>query len=222
MEQRFKAAVFDLDGTLLDTSAGVLASVRYTIDHFGLRPLEEEQLKKFIGPPIQDSFAKVYGLEGDILQEIATVFRNRYKESDLLKAVPYDGIYDVFERLIESGIKPAIATYKRQDYATEILVYFGFDKYTDIMYGADHENRLKKNDIIRNAIFDAGVAKPGEAVMVGDSDNDAIGAKTLGVMFIGVTYGFGFHTTEDVEKFPNIGVARTTDEISYLINKGRI
>lgn len=220
MEQRFKAAVFDLDGTLLDTSEGVLASVRYTINYFGFKPLAEEQLRNFIGPPIQDSFAKAYGLEGNVLQEIATVFRNRYKEADLLKAVPYDGIYDVFERLTENGIKSAIATYKRQDYATEILVHFGFDKYTNIMYGADHENKLKKNDIIRNAISDAGVTAPEEAVMVGDSDNDAIGAKSLGVKFIGVTYGFGFHTAADVEKYPNIGVARTTNEISRVMIEG--
>lgn len=220
MEQQFKAAVFDLDGTLLDTSAGVLASVRYTIDHFGFRALTEEELRRFIGPPIQDSFARTYGLEGDILQKIATVFRKRYKETDLLKAVPYAGIYDVFERLIDNGIKPAVATYKRQDYATEILVHFGFDKYTDIMYGADHENKLKKSDIIRNAIYDAGVMNPAEAVMIGDTDNDALGAKLLDMKFIGVTYGFGFHTTADVEKFPNIGAARTADEISRLIIAG--
>ncbi len=217
MEQRFKAAVFDLDGTLLDTSAGVLSSVRYTITHFGLMMPREEQLKSFIGPPIQDSFAKMYGLDGDILQEIATVFRNRYKEKDLLKAVPYKGIYEVFETLIEYGIKPAIATYKRQDYATEILVHFGFDRYTNIMYGVDHENRLKKNDIIQKAMHDAGVECPGDAVMVGDSDNDAVGAELLGVKFIGVTYGFGFHTAADVEKFSHIGTARTTQEIVQLI-----
>lgn len=220
MEQQFKAAVFDLDGTLLDTSAGVLASVRYTIDHFGFRALTEEELRRFIGPPIQDSFARTYGLEGDILQKIATVFRKRYKETDLLKAVPYAGIYDVFERLIDNGIKPAVATYKRQDYAAEILVHFGFDKYTDIMYGADHENKLKKSDIIRNAIYDAGVMNPAEAVMIGDTDNDALGAKLLDMKFIGVTYGFGFQTTADVEKFPNIGAARTADEISRLIITG--
>lgn len=217
MGRRFKVAVFDLDGTLLDTSEGVLASVRYTIDYFGFAPLKDEQLKCFIGPPIQDSFAKTYGLKGNVLQEIATVFRSRYREADLFKAVPYEGIYDVFERLVENGIKPAIATYKRQDYATEILVHFGFDRYTDIMYGADHENRLKKNDIILRAIRDAGVVNPLEAVMVGDSDNDAVGAQLLGVKFIGVTYGFGFHTLSDVQRFPHIGSARETAEIARLI-----
>lgn len=145
------------------------------------------------------------------------MFRNRYKERDLLKAVPYKGIYEVFETLVDHGIKPAIATYKRQDYATEILVHFGFHRYTDIMYGADHENRMKKNDIIRKALHDAGVTNPIDAVMVGDSDNDAIGAELLGVKFIGVTYGFGFNTEADVERFPHIGVAQTTEEISRLI-----
>lgn len=217
MAQQFKAAIFDLDGTLLDTSEGVLAAVRYTIDYYGFRPMREAQLREFIGPPIQNSFAKAYGLEGAILQEIATTFRNRYKDVDLLKAVPYEGIYDVFQVLTECGITTAVATYKRQDYAVELLRHFNFNRYTNLMYGADHENKLKKSDIIRKAIFDAGVEKFHEVVMIGDSDNDALGAEMLGIKFIGVTYGFGFRTKEDIEQFPNIGTARDTKEISNLI-----
>ena len=53
-----KVAIFDVDGTLLDTTEGVLASVKYTIDKMGFEPLSEDVLKTFIGPPIQDSFAK--------------------------------------------------------------------------------------------------------------------------------------------------------------------
>ena len=88
---KYEIAVFDVDGTLLDTTEGVLASVKYTIDKMGFEPLSEDVLKTFIGPPIQDSFAKAYNLSGDILQDIATCFRNRYKDYELLKAVPYDG-----------------------------------------------------------------------------------------------------------------------------------
>ncbi len=217
MEHRFKVAAFDLDGTLLDTSEGVLSSVRYTIDKYGFKPLGEDELRTFIGPPIQNSFAKAYNLEGDIIQEVTTVFRNHYKDVDLLKAVPYDGIFEVFKELNENGVKPVIATYKRQDYATAILKHFGFDKYTDIMYGADAYNKLKKKDIIENALKDAGLNDYSEAVMIGDSDNDAIGAEGIGTEFIGVTYGFGFRTKEDVCQFRNIGVAQTTDEITKLI-----
>ena len=241
MEHQFKVAVFDLDGTLLDTSAGVLSSVKYTIDKFGFKPLSDEMLSSFIGPPIQNSFANAYGLEGPILQEIANVFRNQYKDVDLLKAEPYDGIYEVFEGLLENNIKPAVATYKRQDYATTILRHFGFDKYTDILYGADNENKLKISGlkkffihlkymslrclvffliIIEKALFDAGITYYKDAVMIGDSDNDAIGAHDIGVHFIGVTYGFGFKNVSDVEKYDNIGVATNTKELENLLVGG--
>lgn len=219
MVQQYKTAIFDLDGTLLDTSEGMLAALKYTIEYFKLPQLSDGQLRKFIGPPIQKSLAQVYKLEGEILQEIATVFRNRYKNVDLLKAVPYDGIYKVFEELLHNGIKPAVATYKREDYALTILRYFGFDKYTDIIYGADHENRLKKKDIIEKAILDAGVEDFSEAVMIGDSDNDAIGAESVGIDFVGVTYGFGFEIPEDVCGFKNVGVAKDTEELLKLLIK---
>lgn len=207
MKQHFKLVVFDVDGTLLDTSEGLVASVKYTIQKHNLPELSEEILKNFIGPPIQDSFAKAYGLEGEILQELATTFRNRYKDYDLLKAKPYDGIYEVFDKLSEQGIKLAVATYKRQDYAEMILKHFGFDKYTDILYGADHENKLKKKDIIEKCLTDAGITDPSEAVMIGDSENDVIGAMNIGAAFIGVTYGFGFKNHEEIEKYPVVGIA---------------
>lgn len=220
MERQFKAAAFDLDGTLLDTSEGVLAAVKYTIEKFGLPPLTDKELRKFIGPPIQNSFANEYGLEGPILQEIATVFRDRYKGDDLLKAVPYEGIYDVFGALKENGITPVIATYKREDYAVTLLRHYGFDRYTDIMCGADHENKLKKRDIIENALVRAGVSDHSEAVMIGDSDNDAIGAESIGIGFIGVTYGFGFKNKDDVFKYKAIGAADTCQELIKLILEG--
>lgn len=215
--QHFDVVVFDVDGTLLDTSEGVLASVKYTIGKHNLPEIDEETLRTFIGPPIQDSFARVYGLSGEILQELATTFRNQYKDVDLLKAVPYEGIFDVFEALLTNGIKPAIATYKRQDYATKIMQHFGFDKYTDIIYGADHENKLKKRDIIELALKDSGVSDFSKAVMIGDSDNDAIGAEGIGTEFIGVTYGFGFRSKEDVNKFKNVGSADTAKELRMLL-----
>lgn len=211
--KKYEIAVFDVDGTLLDTTEGVLASVRYTIDKMGFAPLSEEQLLTFIGPPIQDSFAQAYHLEGEILQTIATCFRNRYKDFELFKAVPYDGIYELLDSLSEKGIKLAVATYKRQDYAEAILKHFGFDRYTDILYGADHENKLKKVDIIKKCMDDLGVHDYGRAVMVGDSSHDATGARKIGMDFIGVTYGFDFKSSSDVFAFDAVGAAASPKDI---------
>lgn len=213
----FNTVVFDLDGTLLDTSEGILSSVKYTIDKFHFPKINDNEIRKFIGPPIQDSFANQYGLKGSILQQIASIFRDHYKNVDLLKAKPYKGIYDVLKALLDNNQKPVVATYKRQDYATTIMNHFGFDEFMFAICGADHENKLKKKDIILNAIKLSGESDKNKVVMVGDSDNDAVGASLIGVNFVGVTYGFGFQKYEDVLKYKPYGIADNTNTLKSIL-----
>lgn len=211
----YQLAIFDLDGTLLDTTEGVLSSVKYTIEQMGFEMLDDKALSAFIGPPIQDSFAKAYHLEGPILQEIATIFRNRYSTTEyLLQAKSYEGIYDLLEQLRLRGIQVAVATYKREDYARTLLKHYGFDRYTDIMFGGDHENKLKKKDIIEKCIVTANISGRDQVVMIGDTANDAIGAEGMGVDFLGVTYGFGFQTENDVMQYAaSVGFASQAREL---------
>ena len=205
---RYNLVVFDLDGTILDTTEGVLSAVKYTIQEMGYIMPEDNVLKTFIGPPIQDSFAKTFGLSGDILQKIAGIFRRRYKGSDLLKAKPYEGIYEVFRKLSAQSIISAVATYKREDYAIDLLKAYHFDMYTQIMHGADHENKLKKQDIIRKCISEACIDDYRSVVMIGDTIHDADGASELGIDFIGVTYGFGLKK-DNLSQVVSIGFADT-------------
>lgn len=216
--KRYEMVIFDVDGTLLDTTEGILNAVRYTIEKKGLSSLSEDVLETFIGPPIQDSFAGAYGIEDKrYLQELAGVFRARYKDCELLKAYPYNGIYEVFEKLVAVGVKPAIATYKREDYAREIVHHFGFDRYTDIIFGADHENRLKKRDIIGKCLETYENCSPEKAIMVGDTVHDAVAANQLGMDFLGVLYGFGFKTAEDVKTYSPILPAEQAGEIISIL-----
>ena len=211
--RKYDLAVFDLDGTLLDTRGGVLSAVKYTIKEFGYEMPDEDTLRTFIGPPVQEGFSRVYGLEGPILQEIATVFRNFYSTKTLLEAELYDGMIELFEAMRARGIMPAVATYKREDYALKLLTHFGFDRYTDIMFGGDHENKLKKRDIIEKCINTAGVKDLSRVVMIGDTEYDAIGARDIGVDFIGVSYGFGYKTTDEIEGCGAVGAAQTPMDI---------
>ena len=211
--RKYDLAVFDLDGTLLDTRGGVLSAVKYTIKEFGYEMPDEDTLRTFIGPPVQEGFSRVYGLEGPILQEIATVFRDFYSTKTLLEAELYDGMIELFEAMRARGIMPAVATYKREDYALKLLTHFGFDRYTDIMFGGDHENKLKKRDIIEKCINTAGVKDLSRVVMIGDTEYDAIGARDIGVDFIGVSYGFGYKTTDEIEGCGAVGAAQTPMDI---------
>lgn len=216
--RRFDAAVFDLDGTLLDTSEGIIRSVSYVIKKRGLPTLDEDVIRTFIGPPMQRSFARVYGLDEKEANAAADDFRNRYKEDDLLLAKPYEGIFETIEKLMAEGVKCAVATYKRQDYAEKILIHFGFDRICTAMCGADFKGKLTKKDIIENAIKLTGVSDKKRAVMIGDSDNDAVGAYEMGIPFIGVTYGFGFLSESDVASFSNIGCAgKPSGILRYII-----
>ena len=210
---KYDLVVFDVDGTVLDTREGVLAAVQHTIEQCRLEHLSDGALRTFIGPPVQNSFKRWYHVSDEEAQRLANVFRDKYKGEDLLKAVPYDGIYDVFEKLQAKGVKTAVATYKREDYAIRLLKHFKFDHYSDILHGADNENKLKKKDIIELCINESGITDRSRIVMIGDSDNDAIGAEGMGISFVGVTYGFGFSSKEDVDQFNNSGCADTAEKI---------
>lgn len=215
---KYKLVIFDLDGTLLDTTEGILNSVKHTISAFSLPMLSDKELRTFIGPPIQFSLNKHYGLEGEKLQEMTDCFRLEYSTKHLLKAAPYEGIFYLLEKLSINGIRCAVATYKREDYALKLLNYYGFNKYMNIMYGADNENKLKKKDIIIKCIESSGITDYNNVVMVGDTTHDSSGAFELGIDFIGVTYGFGFKK-EDKNNHNFTGMAENPEEILNLIIK---
>lgn len=200
---RYDLVVFDLDGTILDTTEGVLTAVKYAADEMGLPRLDDAVYARFIGPPIEVSFEGQYGLAGEELTRAAALFRSYYQEDDsLFRATPYEGIYDVFAGIREGGMCPAVATYKRESYALRLLRKFGFDRYSDVLYGSDPENKLKKKDIILKCMSTAGVSDPRRVLMVGDTVHDAKGAAELGVDFVGVTYGFGFADGAEREAYP--------------------
>lgn len=212
---QYKLVIFDLDGTILDTTEGILLSVDHTINKYGLPKLSNETLLSFIGPPIQTSFKNMYDLPDEAIQEMAVEFRNRYSDSEnLFKAAPYKGIYELFYYLKEHGYQVAIATYKREDYALRLLKRFHFDNYTDIMFGGDNENKLKKKDIIIKCLQKAGINNPKEALMIGDTEHDANGAKELGMDFVAVTYGFEFGEDDS----PKMDGMKRADSALDIIN----
>lgn len=207
-----KAVLFDLDGTLLDTSEGILASVKYTIDKMGLVLPSDVNTDFFIGPPIQMSLQKCFGLDANEAQKGANIFRDYYKTEALYLAKPYEGIFDVLKTLKDNRVKIGVATYKREDYAIDILRHFQISDYCDAMCGADNNNILTKSDIIRNCCKTLDVT-PQESLYVGDTEHDAKGASEAGLPFVAVTWGFGF-------KRPQMSVGGVS--MNYIDNPGEL
>lgn len=187
-----KAIIFDLDGTLLDTSEGIKNSIRYVADYMNLPQLEDNNLATFIGPPIYESLKKWYGLDESNVKTATELFRNIYSTKFLFQATVYDGIPGVLNYLKAKGYLLGVATNKRYDYVNPLLDKFNLLSYFNEVQGTDFENILKKSDVIRNCIKNMGVEDNDYACMIGDTLQDYNGAMDMGVDFLGVCYGFGF------------------------------
>lgn len=207
-----KCVIFDLDGTLLDTSRGILESVQYAIDKSGYPQLSHEQMCSFIGPPLRVSFMDLYGCSDEEAVRLTEIYRECYGGDAFLHAEPYDGIFELCDTLRKSGWRLAAATNKPAKYTEPLLKHFGFDKYIDIIQCADKDGRTKKSDLIRQCMEDASAD---HAVMIGDTAFDAKGAFEAGVPFIIAGYGFG--NMEEMHKYPNIGSVNKPLEVYGLL-----
>lgn len=208
--------LFDLDGTLLDTSAGILESVRYTAKKMGLGVLSDKQMYSFIGPPLKQSFIREYGCTEEDAEMAVKIFREYYSNGAIFNSKPYDGISELCQMLKNHNYGLAVATNKPDGFAHKLIKNFGIDDYFDSIHGADQNGKLKKADLIALCLDDLR-AVPDNCALVGDTDNDAAGAMDAGVHFIAVTYGFGFRNASDV-KYPHcIGIANTPIQVSKLI-----
>ena len=195
---KYKCVLFDLDGTIIDSSEGVKKSISESIEILGLPQLTESQLESCIGPPIQRSFKVLYEMDEKQANDSAAVFRNIYKDKYLFDAIIYDGIVDLIKALKREGVKVMIATYKREDYMRILLEKFELLELFDNVKGADFEGKLNKSDIIRMCIAESG-CDVRDVVMVGDTIHDQTAAENVGIDFVAVTYGFGFKKPDKLE-----------------------
>lgn len=192
-----KAVLFDLDGTLLDTTSGVVYAVKETITQLGLTMPSEDILKTFVGPPMQLSFQQHFGMEKEEALKSANIFRENYKNDSLFMADLYPGSLETIDFLKKNGYKISVATNKSENNAISILKHFGVADYCDSMVGSDLQGKLKKADIIEKSIAEMHLEIK-DGAYVGDSIFDKEGAEKVGMDFIGADYGFGFKPGEDI------------------------
>ena len=196
--KKYKVIIFDLDGTLLDTSPGIFNAIRYTEKKMGFSPIPDSALPEFVGPPSLASYLNHYPIDKATAMEAVKYHRYYQGHQGAAEANPYDGIPELLKSLKELGYKLGVATLKRQDITELTLKKAGIYDDFDAICGIDAAESLTKADIIRLVLKELNCA-PSDAVMIGDSRYDAEGAAETGVPFIGVSYGFGFKSPQEIE-----------------------
>jgi phosphoglycolate phosphatase len=192
------SVLLDLDGTLVDSQPGILASSLAALRALGHEPDETLDIKRAIGPPLEDMMRILLQRYGDDrVDEAVTAYRRHYGESGFLGSEPYPGIGSSLEEMQQAGLRIYLATSKREIFASRILHHLGFATYFDGIHGSvpggglDHKPELLAHILSQHDIL------PSHSLMVGDRRYDISGAHAVGMRGLGVLWGYG--TRDELE-----------------------
>lgn len=214
---KYRYILFDLDGTLTNPEEGITKSFAYALEYMGVQVEDRKELRKVIGPPLLQSFDEFYHFTKEQALEATAKYRERYGVKGWMENEVYDGVEEMLRRLHAAGAKLILATSKPERYAVKIMEHFGLAKYFTMLCGADDyaKDRSTKEQVVRYALEQNGIADIGEVIMVGDRKYDVIGAAALGVPTVGVLYGFG--TEEELRQAGVAEIAATPEELTKLL-----
>lgn len=216
---KYKTVLFDFDGTLVDSSRGILNSARLTLADMG-RPMPgKEMLKKFIGPPLKLSFVNACGMDEETASEAVRIYREKYAAGGMFEIDVYPGIRELLQKLNAAGITCAVASVKREQIVRQTLTHLNLANEFAAICGASGDINIKtKGHIIKDAALRTDSRRE-ECLMVGDSDYDAVGSGEAGVDFCAVLWGFGFETMQDVSSFKCRYVAQDVAALENFLLK---
>ena len=210
-----KAILFDLDGTLTDSGEGIINCASLALRHYGIPVPDRETMRVFVGPPLRDTFFK-FGVPEDKLDEAVEIYRSRYIPIGKFENTPYPGIYDLLARLKAEGHTLYVATSKPEQMSMDILNKFELTPYFDLLAGSTLDgSRDHKADVIAYLLQQTGSDL--EAIMVGDTVYDVVGAAAHGIPTVGVSWGYG--SVAEMEAAGACGIAHTMDELHDLLNR---
>ncbi len=215
----YKNLIFDLDGTLSNPQEGILNSLRVALEKLNIDIWPEIIPQEFIGPPLQQSFEAVYGLDKEQTDKAVEWFRDYYGSKGLFENHIYEGIPELLVSLHASGFRLFVATSKLEKYARLILKHFKIDTYFLDLAGADYTGTLTKANLIASLIEKHQCLKT-ETVMVGDTAYDIAGAREAEISAIAVGYGFG-QKNSLLECNPDYFFESTSELSDFLLQGSR-
>jgi phosphoglycolate phosphatase len=192
------SVLLDLDGTLIDSQPGILASCLAALRTLGHEPDEILDIKRVIGPPLEDVMQFLLQPYGDDrIAEAVAAYRQHYGESGLLGSEAYPGIGGSLEEMQQAGLRIHLATSKRATFARRILEHLELATYFDGIHGSVPSGELDHKPELLAHILSEHSISPSRSLMVGDRRYDISGAHAVGMRGLGVLWGYG--TRDELE-----------------------
>lgn len=184
-----KIIMFDLDGTLVDSSVDITNALNFAIEPYGIGKMTVKQTIGMVGEGLTRLVEKVLGQgRASIVPEVLERFVGYYSEHLVEFTVPYHGVRETLECL--GNYKKAVISNKREALSRKLLEDLGLAKYFDVILGSDSVEEKKPSPRPIMKVLESFSIKPDEALIVGDSDYDIDAGRAAGVRTIAVSYGF--------------------------------
>lgn len=181
--------IFDLDGTLTDSAAGIVASFRHALEHIGAPVPDGDLAQRLVGPPMHHSLAGM-GL-GEQTDAAIAAYRADYTSRGWLMNTMFDGVTALLADLRAAGVRLAVATSKVEPTARKILAHFSLDGFFEVVAGASVDGtRSAKSEVLAHALEQL-APLPARVLMVGDRRHDVDGAAAHGIDTVLVGWGYG-------------------------------
>ncbi len=195
MQTRIQAAIFDMDGVLVDSRVPVARSINYALERLGFESYSEADLHRFVGPPLIEAFRQVLSERGGDPSDAGRcveIYRERYREASLVETEICPEMKEVTEKI--AGRAPlVVATARPAELARPILEALGLAQFFLEVFGPPMDPRSESKEItVGRALRRLSQGAPHHGiVMVGDRRHDAVAGKAHGLLTIGVTWGIG-------------------------------
>lgn len=181
-----KYLLFDLDGTVADSGAGVFHSAIHAMNTMGVTPPDMDTMAKFLGPPLRYSFITYAGISEDKVDEAIRLYRENYAVEGVYKSTLFDGAREFFAAAEAAGKKMYIASAKPLPFVETVLDFLGIRRFFSGVSAADFKvAHLSKAEIVARAIAMTGADKS-ECLMIGDRCFDVEGAHDNGIDCVGI------------------------------------
>ena len=189
--------LWDVDGTIVDASDGILRRLTVTLEHFGKRPPTRAELVHWIGPPMYESFQVNVGMSPAEATEAVAFYRVLGKQDGYTTGAKlFDGVGDLIRDIAAAGIPQATASSKPEIQVAALMDHFDLSPSLTAIVGAtpDEKTLSAKADIVAEALRRLQVAgvDTSRPVLVGDRHHDVEGGAAHGVPVIFVRWGFSW------------------------------
>ena len=188
-----RAAIVDLDGTMIDTLGDFEVALNAVQQELGLAAIGRTAIERMVGKGSEHLVRSVLahvGAAPQLYDAAWDAYQRQYRAVNGLHAVVYPGVVEGLSWMKARGLRLACLTNKPTSFAVPLLAAKGLDGFFDLVFGGDAFERKKPDPLPLRKTCEALLSAPAQTLMIGDSGNDAEAARAAGCPVILVSYGY--------------------------------